>query len=545
MILAGFLGFTLLVAVVTYIGTRRHHVGDTPEGFFLGGRSLTGWVIAGSLLLTNLSTEHLIGLNGDAFQHTVAVMAWETTAALAMVLTALVFLPRYLRMGITTIPQFLESRFDRTTRVIMSLLFLASYAAAILPVVLIFGAAGLESLFDVSARLGIGIDTARWGLIWGIGTLGSLYAIFGGLRAVAISDTVNGVGFLAAGVLVTVLALLTVGDGSVLAGFQTVYREETPKFDITGNEPGSFLPFGVLFTGMVVNQIFFWCVNQSILQRALGARSLAEGQKGVLIGAFLKLLGPLVVVLPGVIAWHMFKGELAPTDGILAYPTLVKAVLPPALTGIFAAVMVGAVLSTFNSVLNSAATLWSYGVYRALLNPSADGRQLVRTGRTCSVVLAVAAMVAAPFIDTEGSLYNYLQQINATFFGPMLAVVLAALFTRRITAAAAKTALIVGPVLFFLINFAFHDPIQARLAATFGLSEPVHFLHFLAFVFGLVVLLMAAVSRFGAPSPAPAPAGAAGPDSGGFVDMNPWRHARLVSVLVVICTVATYVALAQ
>jgi SSS family solute:Na+ symporter len=545
MILFGFVGFTLMVAVVTWVATRRHHVGETAEGFFLGGRSLTGWVIAGSLLLTNLSTEHLIGLNGDAFQHTIAVMAWETTSAIAMVLTALVFLPRYLARGITTIPELLERRFDRTTRVIMSILFLLSYAAAILPVVLLFGAAGLESLFDISASFGVGVDRVRWILIWGIGGIGSLYAIFGGLRAVAISDTLNGIGFLAAGILVTVLALMTVGDGSAAAGLSTVYTEQYPKFDITGDEPGSFLPFGVLFTGLVVNQVFFWCVNQSILQRALGARSLAEGQKGVLIGAFLKLLGPLIVVLPGVIAWHMFGDRLGREGALLAYPTLVKAVLPPALAGVFAAVMVGAVLSTFNSVLNSAATLWSHGVHRTLINPEADDREMVRNGRLCSVALALAAMIAAPFIDTEGSLYNYLQQINATFFGPMLAVVLAALFTRRISAAGAKAALIVGPILFFLLNFAYAEPIQRMLADLFSLEDPVHFLHLLAAVFLLTIALMVGVSAVRPAEVAASAAAGTGSPPSAPVDMTPWRHARVVSVIVTVCTVATYVALAQ
>lgn len=539
MILAGFLGFTLLVALITIIGTRRHHVTETSDGYFLGGRSLSAWVIAGSLLLTNLSTEHLIGLNGDAFQHTIAVMAWETTAAIAMVLTALIFLPRYLAAGITTIPEFLERRFDKTTRVVMSLLFLLSYVAAILPVVLLFGATGIENLFDISERLGIDVGMARVGLIWGIGVLGSMYAIFGGLRAVAISDTVNGVGFLVLGLLITFMALSVVGDGNAFSGLQTVYTEEQPKFDITGDEPGSFLPFGVLFTGLIVNQVFFWCVNQSILQRALGARSLAEGQKGVLIGAFFKMLGPVIVVLPGVIAWHMFKGEMGREDYLLAYPALVKAVLPASLSGVFAAVMVGAVLSTFNSVLNSAATLWSHGVYRSLIRRDATDRQLVVSGRTCSIVLAVAAMLAAPAIDTSGSLYNYLQQINATFFGPMLAVVLAALFTTRISALAAKSALILGPVLFYLINFAFYDPIQNLLRTTFGLQDPVHFLHFLAFVFVLTIAMMIVISvlrpdmkKDGSLDPAP-------------VDMTPWRHAKLVSVIVFASAVATYVLLAQ
>ncbi len=535
----GFFGFTALVAVIAWRGTRNHAVGATAEGYFLAGRSLGALFIAGSLMLTNLSTEHLIGLNGDAFQHTIAVTAWETTAALAMVLTALVFLPIYLRRGLTTIPEFLDQRFDSSTRVIMSALFLLSYAVAILPVVLLFGASGMESLFSVSDVLGISESQARWLLVWCIGGLGSLYAIFGGLRAIAISDTVNGVGFLLASLLIPVLALMAVGDGNPLDGLKTVYTEEKPKFDITGDEPGSFLPFGVLFTGMIVNQVFFWCVNQSILQRALGAKSLAAGQQGVLLAAMFKLLGPLVVVLPGVIAWHMFQGELQRSDYLQAYPMLVAEVLPPALAGLFAAVMVGAVLSTFNSVLNSAATLFSHGIWQPLFRRDATDRQRVSAGRWCSIVLALAAMVTAPRIDTSGSLYNYLQQINATFFGPMLAVILAALFTRRASALAAKTALVVGPVLFYLINFVYREPLQAVVQGWFGTTEPIHFLHWLAVVFGFTVILIAGVSAWRPDTrdhsvTAPAP-----------VDMTPWRMARPASAVIVLATLATYILLAQ
>lgn len=514
---------------------------DSSEAYFLAGRSLTAWVIAGSLMLTNLSTEHLIGLNADAFNHTIAVMAWETTAALAMVLAALYFLPRYLKIGLTTIPEFLARRFDNQTRVIAALLFLFSYAVAILPVVLLFGAEGIESLFQVSQTLGISPAQAKWIMVWGIGLLGSMYAVFGGLKAVAISDTINGVGFLIAGLLIPVLALKLVGDGDILAGFSQVYTEEREKFDITGDEPGSFLPFGVLFTGMIVNQIFFWCTNQSIIQRALGARNLKEAQKGVLIAATFKLLGPIAVVLPGVIAYHMFKDTLSSDQYLQAYPMLVRTVLPTVFTGFFAAVMVGAVLSTFNSVLNSAATLFSESIYRSTFNPGSDGRNQVRIGRIFSTILAIAAMLVAPTIDTSGSLYTYLQQINATFFGPMLAVILCGLMTKFVNARAAKISLLVGPVLFYMLNVVFGESYQAFMMGLFGLSEPLHFLHTLAVVF-LITLLILFVTSSGQRDD---DVDAVLPANTVSLDLEPWRYARLAGALISVTTIVCYVLLAQ
>ncbi len=536
--ITSFLGFTLLVAAISYAHTRRDRM-TTWDAYFLGGRSLTAWVIAGSLMLTNLSTEHLIGLNGDAFNHTIAVTAWETTAALAMVGTALYFLPRFLRMGLSTIPEYLASRYDRGTGVIAASLFLFSYVLAILPVVLLFGASGIDSLFGLQEVFGLSQTQVTWFVVWGVGTLGSLYAIFGGLKAVAISDTVNGVGFLIAGLLVPLLALIQVGDGNPMTGLATVYAAEQPKFDITGNEPGSFLPFGVLFTGMVVNQIFFWCAGQQILQRGLGAKNLKEGQKGMLIAACFKLLGPLVIVLPGVIAYHMFKDTLGPEDYMLAYPTLVKAVLPDWLGGFFAAVMVGAVLSTFNSVLNSSATLFCRDIYGAVIRPDASQRQFVVAGRTCSVVLAIGAMLIAPMLDTSGSLYNYLQRINATVFGPMLAVILLGMLLPKVSAFSAKASLVGGPVLFFLLVFTFDGPVQAFLQGLFGTADEIHFLHFLGLVFVIVVAFMLAASRFW-----PAQGRHQDPDVA-RVDMTPWKYAKAVGGFVCFSTIACYVLLAQ
>lgn len=534
-----FVFFTALVGGVVYFMTRNDRMRDS-DAYFLGGRSLGAWVIAGSLILTNLSTEHLIGLNGDAYRHTIAVMAWETTAALAMVGMALYFLPRYLRRGFTTIPQFLAERYDQQTATIATFLFLLSYILAILPVVLLSGATGLESLFDLSAQLGISRTAGIWLTVWGVGTLGSLYAIFGGLRAVALSDTINGIGFLIIGLLVPVLGLMAIGEGDLFAGTAELYSQEKPKFDITGDEPNSFLPFGVLFTGMIVNQIFFWCANQQIVQRTFAAKSLKEGQKGVLIAAGFKLLGPLVVVLPGVIAFHMFSDRLAGDDAYLrAYPELVKAVLPPYLLGFFAAVMVGAILSTFNSVLNSSATLFSKDIYATMINRDPTQRQLVRSGRICSIVLAVGAMASAPLIDSEGGLYNYLQKINATFFGPLLAVLLLGFFTRSISSIAAKAGLIGGPIAFYLLVFQFGNEVQATLRGLFGNQDDIHFLHFLALIFILTSLAMWAISRLKPPEKVYDPQPTAD------VDLTPWRHVKLASALLSIITIGCYVLLAQ
>jgi SSS family solute:Na+ symporter len=456
-----------------------------------------------------------------------------------MVLAALYFVPKYLRVGLATIPDFLASRFDSRTRVVATLLFLFSYSIAILPVVLLFGAEGLESLFDVSILLGVSAATAKWLMVLGIGTIGSLYAIAGGLKAVAVSDTINGIGFLVASLLIPVLALAAIGDGNVFAGLDTVYTEEHAKFDITGDEPGSFLPFGVLFTGMIVNQVFFWCTNQSIVQRALGAKNLKEAQKGILIAAVFKLVAPLAIVLPGVIAFHMFKDTLGPDQYLQAYPTLVKTVLPAPLTGFFAAVMVGAVLSTFNSVLNSAATLFNQGVYKPLLRRGADGRQQVRAGRLCSTVLAIAAIAIAPTIDTSGSLYIYLQQINATFFGPMLAVILAGLLTRRATAEAALIGLLAGPVIFYFINFVFNVEVQGFATQMFGIEGDIHFLHYLALVFVLTSILIAIISTV-RPAIAPPRENVPAP-----VDMTPWRYAPVMAGIIVVTTLSVYGFLAQ
>ena len=268
-----FLGFTILVAVIAYFATRTTNE-QTSDGYFLGGRSLTAGVIAGSLLLTNLSTEQIVGLNGNAYSDGILVMAWETLAAIAMVICAIYLLPRYLKGGISTIPTYLERRFDKTTKAMTSGLFLSGYAIVLLPIVLYSGSLAISGMFDLPAKLGISEWASIWVCVWSIGIIGSIYAIFGGLKAVAVSDSINAIGLLIGGLLIPIFGLYAISDdNSLLGGLSKLTAQHPEKFNAIGSESSS-IPFATIFTGMVLVQLFYWGTNQQIIQRALAAKKL-------------------------------------------------------------------------------------------------------------------------------------------------------------------------------------------------------------------------------------------------------------------------------
>ncbi|MEM9327493.1 MAG: solute:sodium symporter family transporter, partial [Bacteroidota bacterium] len=266
--------FMGLVAYVSYLKTRGQTT--TREGYFLGGRSLSGIFIAGSLLLTNLSAEQLIGLNGSAYCYNLSSMAWEVTAGVAIVIMALVFLPRYLRGAFTTLPEFLHARFDDGVRRLSVILFMLGYGLITIPSVLYSGSIAVLRLFDVPELLGVSYPLAITITIVTIGVIGSIYAIFGGLKAVAVSDTINGLGLLIVGILVPILGLIALGDGEFLRGVDTFFTAHTEKLNAIGSSSDP-LPFGTIFTGMIFANLFYWGTNQYVIQRTLGAASLKEG----------------------------------------------------------------------------------------------------------------------------------------------------------------------------------------------------------------------------------------------------------------------------
>ncbi|MCG6187278.1 solute:sodium symporter family transporter [Maribellus maritimus] len=518
-----FIGFTAFVAFYTWYKLRKDKM-DSSDGYFLGGRSLPGVIIAGSMLLTNISTEHLIGMNGSSYKNGFIIIGWEVTSALALVVAAVIFIPRYLKLGLTTIPEYLEKRFDGFTRSLVALFLVISFVVTLLPIVLYTGAINLESIFNISEVLGVSQTEGLWITVVGIGIIGSVYAIFGGLKAVALSDSINGIGLLAGGILVPVIALFGIGNGNIMDGLLKVFHNAPEKFNVIG-EKNSVMPFGVLFTGLIINQLYFWGMNQTIIQRAFAARNLKEAQKGLLFTGVLKILVPIIIILPGVIAFYYF-GDSMYDDQDLIYPALIKKVLPVYLTGFFAAVVMGAVLSTFNSVLNSAATIFSIDVYKRLIKKDAAEKRLVWVGRFLSSILAVTAILAAPLVaKAPEGLYQLLQQLNGIFFIPIATIMLAGFFMEKISAVGAKAALIFG-LIYYIVT-------------TFILKVDIHFIHNWGIEFVLNVIIMYTVSYF---YPRKNYSIRTAPVK---MEMVPWKYTPHLSVVLFVITIMIYILLGQ
>ena len=314
--LLSFIFFTALVAGITWYKSRGEDISSN-SGFFLAGRSLTFPFIAASLLLTNLSTEQLVGLNGQGYTTGLAVMMWEVVGVVAIVLMALFFLPKFLKSGITTVPELLDIRFGGRAQLVCNVIFMLAYMFILLPMILYTGAQGMMGILDLHAVTGIRSDTTLlWSMVWPIGIIGSVYALFGGLRSIVISDLLNGIGLLVGGFMITFFGLWACGavdlggaashGGSILGGLRNLAADIPEHINSIGGEGGQ-APFLEIFTGIILINVFYWCTNQQIIQRTLAASSLKEGQKGVLLCGFLKLIGPLYLVLPGIMAFFLFR----------------------------------------------------------------------------------------------------------------------------------------------------------------------------------------------------------------------------------------------
>ena len=449
---------TAAIGLLTYLKCRGHGhstAGQTKE-YFLAGGGLSWYFVAGSITLTNLSTDQLVGSNGNQM----ALLAlWEFAAFFGLLILAFVFLPVYYRYKCTTTTELLERRYkDKNVRAIIGILFFLGSALIYMPAVIYGGSLFMQSMFNVDIPL-MYIATA-------FAAVGAMYAIFGGLRAVAVSDTYSGVLLLSMAVVVVFLALNAIGYD-----FSDIPKE---RLTLIGDDE-SPIPWHTLLTGMIFIQMYYWGTNQVITQRAMAAPNLKEAQKGVLAAAGIRvLIIPAIIVIPGIVSFQLY-GDI----GDAAYGRVVGDLMPSWLSGIFAAAMTAAVLSTYNSQLNSATALYVCDLHEAYINKKPNVPKL---SAMVTVVLTMLSLALVPIYQNADSLINLIQQLNGLLSMPILSVFIVALAFKNVDAKAAILAVVFGVLFYGAMTFEF-SPIHAP----FGL----HYIHlmFITLILSVVVAL--------------------------------------------------------
>ena len=525
--LGSFVLVTVAVAFVSWLKTKGTDE-TSKDGYFLGGRSLSGLVIFGSLMMTNLSAEQLVGRNGQGYAAGMTAMGWETMCPIALTLMALFFIPKYFKLGISTIPEFLESRFDRATRVIVSFIFLVAYIVTMLPLVLYAGSVAMERIFGITALMGGNRFMATTVMCVALGIIGGIYAIFGGLKAVAVSDSLNGIIFIiGAVILIPALAFIALGDGSIAEGIR-IFATSSPEH-LNAIQPADaqppYIPWPMIVLGCGINHISYWCTNQSIIQRTFGAKNLKEAQKGSLLTGLTCVFCPIFLVAPGVIQFIRDGGVL--TDFDMAYPSLIKDILPTPVLGFFAAVMFGAILSSFNSVLNSASTIYALDIHRPLFNPTASDARMVKIGQNFGTVVAVVSTIMSPFMLYMGGITSFVNSAFAAFNTPIFVCLLCGFFWKKVPAIAAKIVIPVHVVLYFILQFGLRNVIPAL--------NNIHYLYFTAILFVFDMLLMWVIVK-----KHPRATDFELKDVGA-VDLTPWKNGKIWATVTLLIMVLAYV----
>ena len=445
-----FLFITALIGLLTYLKCRGHGHSTANENkeYFLAGGGLSWIFVAGSITLTNLSTDQLVGMNGNQM----ALLAWwEFAAVIGLIILAKVFLPVYYHYQCTTTTELLEMRYNnKHIRAIIGLLFFLGSSLIFMPAVIYSGSLFMINMFNVDLPL-MYVATA-------FALIGAVYAIFGGLRAVAVSDTYSGVLLLTMAIVVVVLALFAIDFD-----FSGIPKE---RLSLIGDND-SPLPWHTLLTGMIFIQAFYWGTNQVITQRAMAAPNLKEAQKGVYAAAIIRfIVVPSIIVIPGIISYKLY-GDI--NDA--AYGTIVGDVLPSWLSGVFAAALAAAVLTTYNSNLNSATALYVCDIHEAYFQKKPN---VARLSGVVTAILTVVSLLMVPIYAQAESIINLLQQLWGLISMPVLSIFVVGLLFNNVNAKAGILAVIFGVALYSYFSFV-HAPFD------------LHYIHLMPITLGCCI----------------------------------------------------------
>jgi SSS family solute:Na+ symporter len=463
--IAIFLAFFAVVIVTSMYKSRRE---ETGEDFFLAGRDLFWPLIGLSLIAANISTEHFVGMSGQgAGVMGMAVASYEWVAAITLVFVAIFFLPKFLKIGIYTIPEFLEYRYNPAARAIMAIYMVVIYVAVSISAVAYTGALTIHTIF--------GMDLKH--AVWLICFISAVYTTWGGLMACAWADLFQGSALIIGGAITMLLGFKAVG------GVHSFFQTNTEKLHMVLPAGHSIIPWTALIIGIWIPNFYYWGLNQFIIQRALAAKTLKQGQFGVLFAAFLKLTIPFIIIFPGIMAFQLYKDQLtapgATTDA--AYPLLVKNLIPFGLKGFIFAAIAGAVISTLASMLNSGSTILTVDLYKRHLNKNASQKSIVTMGRIATLFFVLIVCLIAPKLGNPKfkGIFNYIQEFQGYISPGILAAFAFGLIFKRTPPAAGITAMLLCV------------PVYGVLQWKFG---HIAFLNRMAISFGIVILAMAIIT---------------------------------------------------
>lgn len=448
-----FIAYGFIIVGIAYWVTRKGE--KTSEDYFLAGKSLPWWAIGASLIAANISAEQFIGMSGSGFAIGLAIASYEWMAAITLLIVGKFFLPIFIEKQLYTIPEFVQKRYSENLKTILAVFWIGLYIFVNLTSVLYLGATALDTI------LGAGTGSILLPCIIGLALFAALYSLWGGLAAVAWTDVIQVILLIVGGLITTFIALSHVSpDGGVIAGFKAIYEQVPGKFSMILEKGEIITPNGtdawwdlpglaVLIGGMWIANLYYWGFNQYIIQRTLAAKSLRESQKGIAFAAFLKLLIPLIVVVPGIVAYVLNAGpdgmvtaeSVAPSfvgkNGNIindnAAPWLISNFIPSGLKGLVVAALAAAIVSSLASMLNSTATIFTMDIYKPYINKAATEGKLVNVGRLSAGAALLIAVALAPQLKNLGQVFQYIQEYTGIVSPGILAVFMLGLFWKKAT----------------------------------------------------------------------------------------------------------------
>lgn len=435
--------YAVLIIGLGFFFSRSKGKEKSTEDYFLAGKSLPWWAIGASLIAANISAEQYIGMSGSGFAGGLAIASYEFMAAITLIIVGKFFLPIFIKQGIYTIPEFVEKRYSSNLKTILAVFWLALFIFVNLTSILFLGGKAIDTI------VGTGDGSLIMPAIFILAIVAVAYSLYGGLSAVAWTDVIQVILLVLGGVVTTVFALKAVSpDSSIVNGISHVTDVAGDKFDMIlsrdnpeySNLPGIY----VLIGGLWVANLYYWGFNQYIIQRTLAAKSISEAQHGIVFAAFLKMLIPFIIVIPGIIAWVMYsEGYVGATeafelpDGTLnndkAFPWLISTLLPTGLKGLVLAALSAAIVSSLASMLNSISTIFTMDIYKPYVNPTAESKKYVNVGRITAVVALFVAIVVSPLLSSMDQMFQYIQEYTGLVSPGILAVFIMGLFWKKAT----------------------------------------------------------------------------------------------------------------